>query len=70
MIYLDHLEKKYPNWDSIYMAKAIAHYILHEPQLMQNALKRACGLGNPVACSDLKNLKNVRELDFGLSLDN
>ena len=69
IIYLDHLEKKYPNWDSIYMTKAITHYILHEPQLMKNALTRACTLGNQVACNDLKNLKNVRKLDFGLSID-
>jgi len=68
MIYLDHLEGKYPNWDSIYMAKAITHYVLHEPQLMKKALDQACRLGNQTACNDLKNLKNVHELKFGLSM--
>jgi hypothetical protein len=69
MIYLNHLEKKYPNWDRIYMAKAIAHYILNEPVSMENALKEACRLGDGTACDDLKNLKKVHEHDFGLSID-
>jgi hypothetical protein len=57
MIYLNHLATKYPNWDSIYMAKAITHYILHEPVFMKEALSEACRLGNNTACDDLKNLK-------------
>ncbi len=68
MIYLDHLEKKYPSWDSIYMAKAINHYILHEPVFMKKALNEACRLGNQMACDDLKNIKKVHEHDFGLSI--
>ena len=68
MIYLNHLAKKYPNWDSIYMAKAITHYILHEPVFMKKALNEACRLGNHTACEDLKNLKRVNEHDFGLSV--
>ena len=68
MIYLNHLAKKYPNWDSVYMAKAITHYILHEPEFMQKALHKSCQLGNQIACDDLKNLKKVHELDFGLSI--
>ena len=68
IIYLDHLEKKYPNWDSIYMAKAIAYYILHNPVFMEKALNKACRLGNQTACDDLKNLKRVHEQDFGLSI--
>ena len=67
MIYLNHLAKKYPNWDSIYMAKAITHYILHEPVFMKKALNQACRLDNQTACDDLKNLKRVHEHDFGLS---
>jgi hypothetical protein len=67
MIYLDHLEKKYPNWDSIYMAKAITHYINHKPVFMKKALNEACRLGNQMACDDLNNLKRVHEHDFGLS---
>ena len=68
MIYLNHLEKKYPNWDSIYMAKAVTHYILNEPVFMKKALSEACRLGNNTACDDLKNIKNVHEHDFGLSI--
>jgi hypothetical protein len=66
MIYLNHLEKKYPNWDSIYMAKAMTHYILHELVFMKKALREACRLGNPMACDDLKNLKKLHEYDMGL----
>ncbi len=68
MIYLNHLGKKYPNWDSIYMAKAITHYVLHEPEFMKNSLNKACRLGNPLACDDLKNLKRLHEHDFSLSI--
>ena len=68
LIYLNHLEKKYPNWDSIYVAKALNHYILHEPVLMKKALNEACRLGNQTACDDLKNIKKVHEHDFGLSI--
>jgi hypothetical protein len=68
MIYLNHLEKKYPNWDSIYVAKATTHYILHEPVFMKEALNKACRLGNQIACDDLKNIKKVHEHDFGLSI--
>jgi len=68
MIYLNHLEKKYPNWDSIYMAKAITHYILHEPVFMKKALSEACRLGNNTACDDLINIQKVHDHDFGLSI--
>jgi hypothetical protein len=68
MIYLDHLEQKYPNWDSIYMAKAITHYLLQEPVFMKNALSEGCRLGNQTACSDLENIKKLHEHDFGLSV--
>ena len=68
LIYLNHLGKKYPNWDSIYVAKALNHYILHEPVLMKKALNKACRLGNQTACDDLKNIKKVHEHDFGLSI--
>ena len=68
MIYLNHLEKKYPNWDSIYMAQAITHYILHEIVFMKKALNEACRLGNNTACDDLKNIKKVHGYDFGLSI--
>jgi len=69
MIYLNHLLKKYPNWDRIYMAKAITHYILHEPVFMKKALNEACRLGDNTACDDLKNIKKVHDHDFGLSIN-
>jgi hypothetical protein len=68
MIYLNHLKKKYPNWESIYMAQAITYYILHEPVFMKKALNEACRLGNNTACDDLKNLKKVNKHDFGLQV--
>ena len=60
--------KKYPNWDSIYVAKAITYYVLHEPVFMKKALNKACRLDNQMACDDLKNLKRLNEHDFGLSI--
>lgn len=68
MIYLNHLKKKYPEWDSIYMVKAIAHYVLHEPAFMKKSLNEACRLGNPIACDDLKNLKKLDEHDFSFPI--
>ncbi len=68
MIYLDHLERKYPNWDSIYMAKAVIHYLFHEPAFMKKALNEACQKGNSMACDDLKNIKKLNAHDFGLSV--
>jgi hypothetical protein len=68
IIYLNHLGKKYTNWDSIYVAKAITYYILHEPVFMKKALNEACRLGNQIACDDLKKIKKVHEHDFGLSI--
>ncbi len=70
MIYLDNLEKKYPNWDRIYMAKAIAHYNLREPVFMKNDLSRACRLGNDTACGDLQNIKKLHGYDFDLPINN
>ena len=68
MIYLNHLSRKYPNWDSVYMVKAIVHYVLHEPAFMKKSLNEACRLGNSIACDDLKNLKKLDEHDFGVSI--
>ena len=64
VIYLNRLAIKYPNWGDIYMVKAIAFYALNEPSAMKKALKKACGLGNHMACDDLKRLKNVHKLDL------
>ncbi len=66
MIYLNHLEKKYPNWGDVYMAKALVYYIMHEPVFMKKALNEACRLGHQTACDDLTNIKRVHEHDFGL----
>ena len=68
MIYLDHLERKYPNWDSIYMTKAVIHFLFHEPAFMKKALNEACQRGNSMACDDLKNIKKLNAHDFGLSV--
>ena len=67
MIYLNHLQKKYPNWDRIYMAKALVHYLMHEPDFMEKALIEACRLKNTTACDDLKNIKKLHDYDFSLS---
>jgi hypothetical protein len=64
IIYLDRLEKKYPDWAAIYMAKAMGYYLLLEPQNMKNQLERACAAGDEKACDDLKNLKRVRQFDL------
>ncbi len=67
-IYLNHLGEKYPNWDRIYLAKAITHYFCHDLVNMKKVLTKACHLGNSIACDDLRNIKKVREKDFGLSI--
>lgn len=67
MIYMNHLEKKYPNWAELQMAKALVFYIFHEPANMKKALSKACRMGNNTACDDLKNIKKVHEYDFGIT---
>jgi hypothetical protein len=64
MIYLDRLEKKYPNWAAIYLAKAMGFYLLSEPSNMKRELIRACTAGNATACDDVKSLKRVRQFDL------
>ena len=44
VLYLDRLETKYPGWDEIQMAKAVAYYSLNKPHRFKRALKRACVL--------------------------
>jgi hypothetical protein len=67
LIYMNHLEKKYPNWAAIHMAKAFVYYVYHEPVSMKRALNTACRLGDDTACDDLKNIKKVNEYNFGIS---
>jgi hypothetical protein len=64
VIYLDVLEKKYPHWGDVFMAKAIFYYAVREPGEMKNALKRACRLGSDEACSDLETMSRVHGIDL------
>jgi hypothetical protein len=52
IIYLDHLEKKYPYWGDIFLAKAIAFYGMDDTVKMAEALKAACSLDNQEACNE------------------
>lgn len=56
VIYLDHLEKKYPHWGEIYFAKAIAYYGLNDKERMAAALKTACIFNKEEACNELRSL--------------
>jgi len=62
VIYLDALEKKYPHWGDVFMAKAILYFKAREPGEMKKALEKACSLGNNEACSDLKTLRKVHSV--------
>ena len=53
IIYLDHLEKKYPHWGDLYLAKAIALYGMDDIDNMLDALETACSLNNQEACNEL-----------------
>ncbi len=64
IIYLDHLEKKYPNWGEIFLAKAIGYYSMHEIGMMIDALQTSCSTGNQGACEDLKSLTESDDKDF------
>ena len=64
VIYLDHLERKYPNWSEIYLAKAIAFYAMHEIQSMMDALGTSCSLGNREACEDIEGLLQSHNKDI------
>jgi len=67
VIYLDHLEKKYPNWSEVYLAKAIAFYAIHEIRNMMEALTSSCSLGNREACEDIDALTQLHEKDIPLN---
>lgn len=54
IIYLNHLQKKYPNWQQIYSAKAIGYCAENKPEAMKKSLKASCSLGDKEACEDLK----------------
>ena len=61
IIYLDHLQKKYPNWQEIYFAKAIGFYATNKIEAMMNALKTSCALGNRETCEDLEGFAEHRK---------
>lgn len=61
IIFLDHLQKKYPGWDEIYAAKAIGFYALNKTEAMALALKKACELGSREACEDLEGFSGRNE---------
>ena len=69
VIYLDHLERKYPNWSEIYLAKAIAFYGMHEVQSMMEALKTSCSFGNREACEDIDGLTHSPPKDVNLNAE-
>jgi hypothetical protein len=53
IIYLDHLEKKYPHWGALFHAKAMGFKGMHETERAVEALSLACELGNQEACGEI-----------------
>jgi len=58
IIYLDHLEKKYPYWGDLYQAKAIAFYGMSDTENMAKALRKACKLGSEEACRESQSFSS------------
>ena len=56
IIYLDHLEKKYPHWGALFLAKALAYLGMHESERAISALSSACYLGDQGACLKLNEM--------------
>jgi len=54
IIYLDRLALQYPNWWEIYDLKAKALGLQNRRARMLEALRKACELGSPTACAELK----------------
>lgn len=54
IIYLDRLADHYPNWWEIYELKARALGLQNRPAKMLEALRKACELGGPRDCDELK----------------
>jgi hypothetical protein len=59
IIYLDHLEKKYPHWGALFLAKAMGFEGMHETQKAMDALSSACRLGNQDACVKIDAAKQA-----------
>jgi hypothetical protein len=53
IIYLAHLEAKYPHWGPLYLAKATAFRGIHERERAVSAMASACHLGVQEACSQI-----------------
>jgi len=69
IIYLDHLEKKYPNWAELYFAKATGFCKMHDIERMSEALRTSCSLGNQGACKDLERLAQSEQKGLKLNAD-
>jgi hypothetical protein len=54
IIYLDHLEKKYPHWGALFYAKAMGFKGMHETERAIASLSLACDLGNQDACIEIE----------------
>lgn len=54
IIYLDRLADRFPGWWEIYDIKALALRLQDQPVKMREALRKACKLGSPTACTELK----------------
>lgn len=50
IIYLDHLETKYPDWGDLFFAKGVGFEQMHEPVQAREAFSKACERGHPAAC--------------------
>lgn len=50
IIYMDHLETKYPHWGGLQLAKATAFMGMHETEKALSTLRSACYLGTQEAC--------------------
>lgn len=57
VIYLDHLEIKYPYWGDLFLAKALGFQGMHETERVKEALSSACRYGNDEACLKFEALK-------------
>jgi hypothetical protein len=57
IIYVDHLEKKYPHWSAPHLAKATAYFGMHEKEQALNDLALACYLGSQEACLKIDALE-------------
>lgn len=56
IIYIDHIETKYPRWGALHLAKARAYLGMHERERAISALKSACYLGVQEACLKINAL--------------